>query len=92
MITVSTLEWSRYQDGWLAQAKPGYLLILSRFDSEIGLERWFVLYCKGPKFSLENSRLIGDRHGYSSLWEAKFEGEQDLKFRRISSRQESSVI
>jgi hypothetical protein len=35
--------------------------------------------------------LIGDRHGYSSLGEAKFEGEQNLKFQRISSRQESSI-
>jgi hypothetical protein len=53
MITVSTLEWSGYQDGWLAQAKPGYLFILSRFDSEIGFERWFVLYCDGPHFYRE---------------------------------------
>ena len=89
MITVGTLGWSRYQDGWLAQVKPGYLYILSRFDSEIGFERWFVLYGTGPHFSIENSRLIGDRHGYSSLGEAKFEGEQHLKFQRISSRQES---
>ena len=91
MILVSTLEWSRYQDGWLAQAKPGYLFILSRFDSDIGFNRWFVLYSTGPHFSIENSRLIGDRHGYMSLGEAKFEAEQNLKFQRISSRQESSV-
>ena len=91
MITLSTLEWSRYQDGWLAPVKPGYLFILSRFDGEIGFERWFVLYCKGIHFSIENSRLIGDRHGYSSLGGAKFEGEQNLKFQRISSRQESSI-
>ena len=91
MITLSTLEWSAYQDGWLAQVKPGYLFILSRFDGEIGLKRWFVLYSPGLHFSIENSRLIGDRHGYSSLCEAKFEAEQTLKFQRISSRQESSI-
>jgi hypothetical protein len=91
MITLSTLEWSRYQDGWLAQVKPGYLFILSRFDSEIGSNRWFVLYGTGPHFSIENSRLLGDRHGYISLGEAKFNAEQDLKFQRISSRQESLV-
>ena len=89
MITVSTLEWSRYQDGWLAQVKPGYLFILNQFDSEIGSKRWFVLYSAGLHFSIENSRLIGDRHGYASLSEAKFEAEQDLKFQRISSRQGS---
>jgi hypothetical protein len=91
MILVSTLEWLRYQDGWLAQAKPGYLFILSRFDSDIGFNRWFVLYSMGSHFSIENSRLIGDQHGYISLGEAKFEAEQNLKFQRISSRQESSV-
>jgi hypothetical protein len=91
MITVSTLEWSRYQDGWLARVKPGHLFILRRFDSEIGFERWFALYSAGLHFSIENSRLIGDRHGYASLGEAKFEAEQNLKFQRISSRQESSV-
>jgi hypothetical protein len=89
MIMVSTLEWSRYQDGWLAQAKPGYLFILNRFDSEIGFKRWFVLYSTGPHFSIENSKLIGNRHGYVSLGEAKFEAEQNLRFQRISSRQES---
>jgi len=89
MITVSTLEWSRYQDGWLARVKPGYLLILSRFDTEIGFKRWFVLYSTGSHFSIENSRLIGNRHGYISLGEAKFEAEQNLKFQRISSRRES---
>jgi hypothetical protein len=91
MITVNTLEWSSYQDGWLARVKPGYLFILSRFDSEIGATRWFALYSAGPRFSIENSRLIGDRHGYASLGEAKFEAEQNLKFQRISSRQESLV-
>jgi len=89
MIMTSTLEWSRYEDGWLAHVRPGYLFILSRFDSEIGFKRWFVLYSTGPCFSIENSRLIGNRHGYISLGEAKFESEQNLKFQRISSRQES---
>lgn len=89
MILVSTPAWSRYQDGWLAQVKPGYLFILSRFDSAAGSNRWFALYSTGSHFSIENSRLIGNRHGYVSLGEAKFEAEQDLKFQRISSRQES---
>jgi len=89
MIMINTLEWARYQDGWIAHVKPGYLFILSRFDSEIGFKRWFVLHSAGPHFSIENSRLIGDRHGYISLGEAKFEAEQNLTFQRISFRQES---
>jgi hypothetical protein len=91
MIMVNSLQWSRYQDGWLAQVKPGYLFILSRFDNKTGFTRWFVLYSAAPHFSIEGSRLLGNQHGYISLGEAKFEAEQNLRFQRISSRQESSA-
>jgi hypothetical protein len=91
MITTNIIEWSRFEDGWLAKTRYGFLFVISRFDSEVGVNCWFVLYNAGPHFSIETSRLLGSRHGYTSLGEAKFEAEQTIKLQRTSSPLESSA-
>jgi hypothetical protein len=79
------MQWSHYKDGLLARSSEGYFFLFNRFDTELGAKRWFAKYEPGIHFFADKGALIGKRHGYITLAEAKFEAEQTAKMANNAS-------